>query len=548
MVSLMTPKAEQTINRLQDALKHNRGVVGSEVIQLIHSLSGRAFSISLSEIGDFIRSDVTLTAKVISAANTMEFNYTASPVSTVTQAINLIGFNRIRSLTMSLLLIENAASAKDPEEQREVVAVALASGLFAQRLMAKLGSSDPEQAFVCSSLRNYGRVLLTAFMRKEYLEALALSRTMGMDDAFIEVFGLTPIMISHHVLMESKMPKSILNTLRKSSLLLMEQTQFSTAEELVLVSEFSEKLTELALVSDYSASQFKEATTALCEKYMKNLSLKPEEIPLLFGGVERELRIFNNSYGFKTFLNPFLEVIKDRAKGESPPTRGGILSQVYRPQGETRPPFAVPVRKDELDVAMEGEESVLLPHSETPKSHLSEKEETARLQIIQNANRQLTEKLTELPVPLRSVFQLAVESIHKSFHVDDSILFVQDVGRVRYTASYGMGPLYNRVREQPLIDTIGRDIFALSLRKRDDIFIKDARTKRLQPILPQWLINYRRACSFALFPLLDQQTAFGLWFIACNESGALMISKSLHQEFQAMRIHLMTAHRMATQM
>lgn len=186
--------AQQTIKRVADGLEAGEAAGLSEIVELIQQLSGHALNTSVQELGSLIGKDLVVTAKVIAAANTMGYNPTGVEVSTITQAIHVIGFNKIRQLAVSLLLIENAERTLNPTEKREIAALALCSGLMAESVMEKYGSNNPEQAFICASLRNYGRILMTTFMIEEYRRArtIAMQEGASEDEAFNQVFGLTP--------------------------------------------------------------------------------------------------------------------------------------------------------------------------------------------------------------------------------------------------------------------------------------------------------------------------------------------------------------------
>ncbi|HQF40494.1 MAG TPA: HDOD domain-containing protein [Opitutaceae bacterium] len=118
-----SPLASQTIARIQQALRSNEAASLPEVIKLIEELSDRAFSISVQELADLISRDTMVTAKVIQAANTFGYNPFGHTVTTVTQAIHVVGFNKIRNLALSMLLIEKALHGSQPEALRESAAL-----------------------------------------------------------------------------------------------------------------------------------------------------------------------------------------------------------------------------------------------------------------------------------------------------------------------------------------------------------------------------------------------------------------------------------------
>jgi HD-like signal output (HDOD) protein len=62
---------------INNALEKRQVAGVPEVIHLIQELSTKAFSITIKELAEIISQDVAVTAKVISAANTVGYNPTA---------------------------------------------------------------------------------------------------------------------------------------------------------------------------------------------------------------------------------------------------------------------------------------------------------------------------------------------------------------------------------------------------------------------------------------------------------------------------------------
>ena len=145
--------ATATIERIQTALKQKEAATVTRVITLIHELAEKAFIISTQELGELISSDVTVTKKVIETANKIAFNQSGSVITTVSQAIGLIGFAKVRNLAMSLLLVENSENSMNLTEQREVSAFALCSGLMSQAVIEVEDEDLAEQSFICTTLR-----------------------------------------------------------------------------------------------------------------------------------------------------------------------------------------------------------------------------------------------------------------------------------------------------------------------------------------------------------------------------------------------------------
>jgi HD-like signal output (HDOD) protein len=119
--------AERTLERATAAMRSGPAAYLPEIVKLLGTLSANSVQVSVSELADVIQTDPVILAKVIGAANTYGYNPTGIPVTTVTQAVHVIGYERIRTQAMSLVLMKHANGPQSPDERQNAVAFALAS-------------------------------------------------------------------------------------------------------------------------------------------------------------------------------------------------------------------------------------------------------------------------------------------------------------------------------------------------------------------------------------------------------------------------------------
>src|SRR5262245_60593063 len=115
------------------------------------------------ELANAILADVSLTQRLLRLANTITYRTGPQPVTTVTRAIVLLGFNQVRNVTMSLVLLDGVLAGTDPARVRGEFHQASLPGCLARSLP---GSSDPEEAEeagIAAMFRNVGRLLVAVF-------------------------------------------------------------------------------------------------------------------------------------------------------------------------------------------------------------------------------------------------------------------------------------------------------------------------------------------------------------------------------------------------
>src|SRR6478609_6696193 len=137
--------AAQTMDRARSAMETTRIASLPEVVKLLRALSGNSQQVSVLDLAEVIQSDPVVMAKVVGAANMFAYNPNGVEVTSVSQAIHVIGYERIRTLAMSLMLAEQISRTHSPDTQREYAAQSLLAGCLAQALAGGRAILDKQQ-------------------------------------------------------------------------------------------------------------------------------------------------------------------------------------------------------------------------------------------------------------------------------------------------------------------------------------------------------------------------------------------------------------------
>ncbi len=129
---------------------------------------------SATHIADAISHDPSLTSKIIKVANSAYYGF-SQEISSLERAIPLLGFNMVRSLALSIGVIDGLPSGKDsPYFSREGLWIhGLAAATVMQELGKKFGKdADMEHHFVVGLLHDIGKVVLDLFFNELFQQAL----------------------------------------------------------------------------------------------------------------------------------------------------------------------------------------------------------------------------------------------------------------------------------------------------------------------------------------------------------------------------------------
>ena len=515
-----SPLANQTVARIQQALRSNEAASLPEVIKLIEELSHRAFSISVQELADLISRDTMVTAKVIQAANTFGYNPFGQNVTTVTQAIQVVGFNKIRNLALSMLLIEKALHGGQPEALRESAALALCSGLFAQALTTIHPEQDSEQAFVFACLRHYGRLLLTTFLVDDFRQVHQRPVDESEADACRRVFGLTPLELTHRLFEDSRLPRTILRCLQDVPANQLTQASASPEERLTAITHFAAQLGEVVVSSRIGAAGFADEAEKIRRLFGQKLELTQDAIGILMKVVDQNLRSFTRTYGAKAVAAGVIQRISERAL-----------------QSEPLPVF--PDSPLASAAAPEPASSSVVPPAPLAPTGPD------GVAILTECLIQLTELTTAAVIDLPAMDLAALSAIRRALDLRDCVLFLRESSGPTYSAQSGHGALLDLVRGRPVISTERRDVFSISLTRREDVLIRDTADPKIRPFLPDWLFGAGTITGFILLPLVNNTGAIALVVGTRGGPPALQPTVRELQLLKALRQHLVAARRLA---
>jgi putative nucleotidyltransferase with HDIG domain len=176
-----------------------------------------AENVSGKELIAVIEHDQALTGKMLRLANSAFFGQSRR-VATIPRAIVLLGFSTVRNLALGVKVWDTLGTGIARNRLDELWVHAVAVGVAAKALTARLRAGDPDEAFTAGVLHDVGRLILAMRFREEYWrivgsagEAEAIERkeaaNLGIDHAevggwVLEAWSLPPTIVeavrSHH--------------------------------------------------------------------------------------------------------------------------------------------------------------------------------------------------------------------------------------------------------------------------------------------------------------------------------------------------------------
>lgn len=145
------------VNKLTN---QNMPVVGKVMAEL-NSLTGSDES-DASQLAEVILRDPNLTSHVLRVANSVHYNYSNTPINTISRAIVLIGFKGMRAVCISLLMIDSLLSEGPKERLLQLIAQGLHAATQARDLIKMHDEDASEEVFIAALLFNLGEMAFLA--------------------------------------------------------------------------------------------------------------------------------------------------------------------------------------------------------------------------------------------------------------------------------------------------------------------------------------------------------------------------------------------------
>ncbi|MBK8970788.1 MAG: HDOD domain-containing protein [Hahellaceae bacterium] len=113
---------------------------------------------SVQELAEVILRDPELTTQVLKVANTVYYNPNIQSISTVSRAIALIGFDTVKTIAMTCMVIDTLFHRKAPKPLLRSMAHALHGAVQARQLLTRNDSQKREEMFIAALLSNIGEL------------------------------------------------------------------------------------------------------------------------------------------------------------------------------------------------------------------------------------------------------------------------------------------------------------------------------------------------------------------------------------------------------
>lgn len=134
----------------------------SAVIKQLTRLTGDDDT-EVNQLAEVILKDPHLTSQILRIANSVQYNPSNTPISTVSRAIVLLGFRGVRSLCISLIVIDSLLGKEPRERLLQAMAKAFHAAVQARAIYKQVNDKRHEEVFIAALLYNLGEMAFWAY-------------------------------------------------------------------------------------------------------------------------------------------------------------------------------------------------------------------------------------------------------------------------------------------------------------------------------------------------------------------------------------------------
>lgn len=481
--------------RLQQSIADDTELpaLGTSVARVVQLAS--ADDEAVRNLASFVLSDVALTQKILRVANTVVYRtYSGAPITTVSKAIFMLGFETVKATALAMLLVEGM-SGKRAASVRTELAHSLCASVIGREMAKRSLFKDAEEAAVAALFKNMGRLLVAAHDHVMYGEISALieSGSRTPSQAVMQVLGCSFEMLADAVLREWQIPDTIVKALAPLPQGVLRPAR-SRQEWMQQVAAFSAAAATLMPKMRHAQTRQEPgqdaASRALLARYGAALDLDADSLQQLFEAVEVETRILTDQAGLQA---------------DAP--AGGDLAQ--RHAVEDAPPQAETGLPSELLMRIAPDGAAVRDQG----THPSGKPVNARDQLMVGVQ-DVTEMMASGRCGANDLIMLVLETVYRSMGFRFATVCFKDAKSNQYRARVALGENH-RARQDGFVFSAApaRDIFHLAMEQDADLMIADASVPAIRDLIPAWhraLLPDAR--SFIVLPLVVQHKPFGFFY------------------------------------
>ncbi len=461
-------------------------------------------STSTSALANVVLQDYGLAQKLLRLVNTANYAQHGE-VTTVSRAVTLMGFDRVRTVACGLMLFEHLKAQARTPALLDALNMSFYSAILSRAIAVKTGFVDREEAFISALFHNLGRTLAALYLPAEV--ALIRAEEEGNQlGATLRILGMSYTSIGVAVARALNLPERLLRSMTRVHGG-HAHASMTNEEKLGCLGTLSNGIADV-LATNIDPRGKRKAIDRLVQSYAPHFAaIEGTGMEELITAAEHELHEHSRAFSLDLERSTFALGLREWRTDAFLGLPG---------QSVTESPASALLSLDRSDVTA------------------AERPEAVLVQGLHEVTSLLVTECT-----LDDVLRVILETFYRTLGVVRTRAFflLKDPSGSKARFRFGMGQSPADVRtwaEVPLRGT--QDIFSLAMNQARDLVVTDLTASSLAPLLPEW---YRPTsagrCYAVILPLVVNQKSVGLFYVDGYDAGARLLSPAVLNKMKVLR-------------
>jgi HD-like signal output (HDOD) protein len=469
------------------------------IIEINRMISSPAKNSSVSDLSNTILKDYALTSKLLKLVNSAYYNTTGGKVTTVTRAVVMLGYEKVRLATTNLLLFDLMKCKSSAVELKEAFVKAFWRGLIAKDMAATMALEGDEEAFICSMLHNLGRHIVLLYLpdKCDEIANLILDKDFSEDKASKVILGISFENLGICVAERWKFPAQIVNSMERLSAEKLRKRK-GNINILGVLSNFSNNLCHI--INTTKGKKTKMSLSALVKQYARHVYLTPQQLALLIDASLEKIRKHADLLNIDIENSQFLKRLTARGQEQQPDRSGRI---------------------PDSDLDLEISKVLVDSRSgfDTPGMRLNDTPEANSVEVILSGIQDMSAAMVG-EYKVNDIALMAIESMYRGLGFNRVIFFTMMRDKKQMEARFGFGPGIERIANQVRFEINGtRTIFNLALAKEKDLLIANTDEQHVHNLIPEWFWLKINAPAFVFLPISLEKNSLGAFYADRKSAG-----------------------------
>jgi serine/threonine protein kinase len=464
---------------------------------------------SISSITNEILKDVALTNKLLRLVNSAHYSR-GSSIGTVSRAVSLVGFNGIRNMALSLVLLEHMQDKTNAHLLKEEFLRGLMAGALAAELAST--SAEGEEAFIGALFQNLGRMLSQFYFPEEAAGIRTLVNATGSgaseEAASIQVLGMSFESLGMGVARAWGLPESIQRCMMLPAGDPPGKVPVEAQSRLRWTARAANEMADAMLHADTNVVDVHLDKAA--KRFGKALGMSVQQMKTATTTARKKLVELADAMELRV-----PEASRAAYLLKSPDATGAL--HVEYSQGDHDSLASTELQATQVVTPA-------VPNASQPGPQANpEKVAQALTAGIQDITNVMVEDFK-----LSDVLRMILEAMFRALDLHRIVFCMRDAKTDTLTGRFGLGAGVEGVVKSfcvPLSAPGKPDLFATICAKGADTLITDSSDPRLADRLPGWYKKSFDAPTFLILPLLLKGKPFGMIYADKTEKGGLKVDE-----------------------